>query len=198
MTKRKNTLVEVLAALAIIFLLAVLLLPQLGRARESARRMNCAINLKQLSLAIMMYAETNRGQCPVDSEPPTLAGSWQLLGNLLVTPRILFCHSDRRGYGPAQSFDVLTTTNISYSYVPNMIWRPANSNSILALDRIDAATKGSRWPANGNHSQRPLWELDFGGVRGGNVLFSDGRVKFYKALPSDLKDKDGRLIVLSP
>jgi prepilin-type processing-associated H-X9-DG protein len=198
MTKRKDMLVEVLVALAIIFLLVALLLPQLGRARESARRMNCAINLKQLGLAIMMYAETNRGQCPVDSEPPTLAGSWQLLGNLLVTPRILFCHSDRRRYGPAQSFDVLTITNISYSYVPDMIWRSTNSNSILALDRIDATTKGSRWPSDGNHGPRPLWELDFTGVRGGNVLFCDGHVEFHKTLPSDLKNKDGRLRVLSP
>jgi prepilin-type N-terminal cleavage/methylation domain-containing protein/prepilin-type processing-associated H-X9-DG protein len=52
------TLVECLVALAIISLLLSLLLPAIGSARESARRMECLSNVKQLMLACDSHAST--------------------------------------------------------------------------------------------------------------------------------------------
>jgi prepilin-type processing-associated H-X9-DG protein len=195
----KNVLLQVLVSLVVALLLALVLLPQLGKARESARRMNCASNLKQIGIAIRTYAEMNQERCPVDLESPTLVGSWRLLmSQMSPLEKVLLCPSDRRGYQPARSLDVLMETNTSYSYVPNMLWQPTKSDSILALDRIYDTAKGSMWPSNGNHLRRPITELDFSGVQGGNVLFSDGHVEFHTTLPSELKDKDGRVRVLSP
>jgi hypothetical protein len=39
-------------------------LASLGRNTESARKVECATNLKQISLAIQLYAESNKGQYP--------------------------------------------------------------------------------------------------------------------------------------
>lgn len=63
------TLVELLVVIGIIALLVGLLLPSLKRARLSAQRVECASNLRQMGIGILMYVNDNRQRLPFVVEP---------------------------------------------------------------------------------------------------------------------------------
>jgi prepilin-type N-terminal cleavage/methylation domain-containing protein/prepilin-type processing-associated H-X9-DG protein len=73
------TLVELLVVIAIIGILTALLLPAIQAARGSARRMNCASNMRQVGIGMHNFAECHRGRWPETThttEPDPVTGKF--------------------------------------------------------------------------------------------------------------------------
>jgi prepilin-type N-terminal cleavage/methylation domain-containing protein/prepilin-type processing-associated H-X9-DG protein len=68
------TLVEMLCVIAIIVLLIGILVPVIGRARSSARSVQCVSTVRQLAMALHAYADNNRLDLP---DPASADKSWE-------------------------------------------------------------------------------------------------------------------------
>ena len=64
MKQKKFTLIELLVVIAIIAILAAMLLPSLGRARETVRSTDCLSKLKNISVALENYSSDYKGYIP--------------------------------------------------------------------------------------------------------------------------------------
>jgi prepilin-type N-terminal cleavage/methylation domain-containing protein len=85
------TLIELLVVIAIIGMLASMLLPALGRAKEAGRRISCLNNMRQLALSMKIYLSDNDDYFP----PRSTSERWpSKLYDYYTSRQILRCISD--------------------------------------------------------------------------------------------------------
>lgn len=77
------TLVELLAVIAIVGVLAAIVITSVGRVRETARGQTCLNNLRQIAAGMMLYAADNKGVLPASNTSTSINDQRTLWGYAL-------------------------------------------------------------------------------------------------------------------
>ncbi|RYG67765.1 DUF1559 domain-containing protein [bacterium] len=142
------TLIELLVVIAIISILAAILFPVFGRARETARRASCASNLKQIGIGVMMYSQDNDERLMQpwssglgDGYVDAIWASF-LPKQYVGSRQILICPSFKESSNPNESvYGSLAYYQTTYGY--NALYMAPDPGCPAGIDNGGSSTKGN-------------------------------------------------------
>ncbi|HEX9996223.1 MAG TPA: DUF1559 domain-containing protein [Abditibacterium sp.] len=162
-TKKAFTLIELLVVIAIIAILAAILFPVFGRARENARRSSCQSNLKQIGLGYAQYIQDNDERVVPFTDTGGTGGAaffWtELVQPYLKSTQIFACPSKSR-------FDVAYTYNNEVARSSTASPSPPRHSASIPLPTLTPVFIDANGIANSTAT--PLQALAFFPATGGN------------------------------
>jgi prepilin-type N-terminal cleavage/methylation domain-containing protein len=152
------SLIELLVVIAIIAVLISIVLPSLGRARETARATICASNLRQVHTLCRAYADENKGLSPAIGQPYAALPNWALVvqsaagvsgsvpGELYASGSTLVCPTSRATFGRdmQRTYAMNAAGHSGLGAIGDFPADPDNYDTGLAQIHLDRITDPSR------------------------------------------------------
>ncbi|MFN7374490.1 MAG: type II secretion system protein [bacterium] len=164
---RAFTLIELLVVIAIIALLVGILLPALAKARQSARQIKCATQVRNVVQAMQIWAQSNRDRYPtpsvVDVSNQTLnvtpAANKDNTGNVLsllifnaaITPEICVTPSEVSGNVSAMT-DYRNSNPSTAAVAANALWDPRFRGAPSAVETGAAGRDTAQLNSNNSYA----------------------------------------------
>ena len=178
------TLIELLVVIAIIAILAAILLPVLNNATSAAKRTQCSNNVRQINVAIHMYADDHGDQFPYAGNPlyysyklSIMAYINQVSSTNQSTNQLFVCPSDpvfytlALTYNSSYGFNGVERTNNDYG-MAGRLFSSVHDTAKTDLNGEIGGGLGESWHTKPVQTQR----TDAQGVGG----FVDGHVSYVK------------------
>ena len=204
MNRRAFTLIELLVVIAIIAILAAILFPVFGRARENARRSSCQSNLKQIGLGVLQYVQDYDEKYPTSNNMAGAGANYATNGNsnwiaatqpYIKSWQVFLCPSVSAGAGlPAPNLN--SNTNYLYNGVTlgRSIASIQSASTLVMTHELGVSASDAYIrpqsdpnavvaPHNGNYKgwmETGPFRYDNNHFDGTNLLFCDGHVKYRK------------------
>ncbi|OGV53210.1 MAG: hypothetical protein A2X45_06050 [Lentisphaerae bacterium GWF2_50_93] len=162
--QKSFTIIELLVVIAIIAILAGLLFPMLGKARDKAKKTSCINNLRQLGIAVNTYAGNNTEILPMAVRIGTGPDDPMAINNMLEmqSKRAFECPADiEKNYDGKTFFE---------KYGSSYEWNAWLSGRKIDKSEIGLQNLQISVPMMGDSS-------NYHGKFGRNYLYSDGSVK---------------------
>jgi prepilin-type processing-associated H-X9-DG protein len=178
------TPVELLVVLAIIAILAALLMPALGKAKESGKATACISNLRQIGIALQVYVDGNNNRLPMMRDKLSLLDTNQPATNTLPSPdkvlaaelgntNVLRCPSDQK--------DLFVQSGSSYTWNSLLNGQRADDLNVFGM-HFDPHAIPVFFDKEDFHKAR-------GPSKAVNYLYADGHIKNLLAIEGTIQKK---------